>query len=114
MRNHLLSLMLVLGVFTGFCQAVPVQWKVREGGNGHLYEVITDPSMTWILAQQEAEDLGGYLATINSYSEQLFLINLLESSPTQTGGYWIGLAETSVEGSYGWVTGEPLNYTNWW
>ncbi|MCK4872198.1 MAG: hypothetical protein KAS72_05700 [Phycisphaerales bacterium] len=96
-----------------FAPLRPVEWPVAEGGNGHFYEVVTNPTLTWTQAMSWAEAQGGYLATITSLDEQVFVENLLEVSPTQTGGYWIGLRETDIEGEYEWVTDEPLDFTYW-
>ena len=29
-------------------------------------------------------------------------------------GVWLGLTDEFEEGNWQWVTGEPLNYTNWY
>ena len=59
--------------------AIPVQWTVASGGNGHWYDFIGrslngDPtSYTWETARVDALAKGGYLATITSGDEWNFL-----------------------------------------
>ena len=60
--------------------------------------------MVWTDASVMAQSYGGHLATITSQEEQDFLGNY---------GGWIGLTDENVEGQWEWVTGEPVNYTNW-
>ena len=54
-----------------------------------------------------ALSLGAHLATITSETENTFL---------NASGWdaWIGLTDEAVEGTFVWVTGEPLSYTNWY
>ena len=60
--------------------------------------------MVWADASVMAQSYGGHLATIASQEEQDFLGNY---------GGWLGLTDENVEGQWEWVTGEPVNYTNW-
>ena len=64
--------------------AVPVQWEVSAGGNGHWYEMIFDQqTAVWDVAAASAaaqtfDGMTGYLATITSAAEQLFLNSLID------------------------------------
>lgn len=106
--------------------AAPVQWSVAEGGNGHWYDVVWDHGyVSWKDAAKKAgasSHLGqfGYLATITSAAEQLFLNGVnrayASSSPYHHGTYvaaWLGGTDRSHEGAWEWVTGESFDYTNW-
>lgn len=31
----------------------------------------------------------------------------------QTDNYWIGLSDTQTQGTYTWISGVPVTYTNW-
>jgi len=73
--------------------------------NGHSYYRSTG-SMTWTDAKQACINMNGHLVTIANASEQSFVFNTWPSG-------WIGFTDESVEGTFVWVTGEPVNYTNW-
>jgi len=63
---------------------------------------------TWFDAKTDCESRGGHLVTISSQEENDFVINLIGPN-----SIWIGLTDESIEGSWEWVTGEPVTYTNW-
>ena len=71
---------------------------------GHYYVYFEQTGITWIQAQQAAENsnyygLQGYLATILSEEEN-------QISAEQAGGAgWIGASDQGVEGEWNWVTG---------
>jgi hypothetical protein len=87
----------------------PIQWTLASGGNGHWYDLTTTPS-TWTASNTQAINAGGYLATITSGAEDTFLI---DNFSTLKQHLWIGLTDAAIEGTFVWVTGEPLTYTNW-
>ncbi|MBA3899945.1 MAG: HYR domain-containing protein, partial [Bacteroidetes bacterium] len=58
-------------------------------------------------AHETAVALGGHLATISSAAENAFVSSL---SPNYM---WIGFTDRDVEGTFKWVTNEPVTYTNW-
>ena len=53
--------------------------------------------------------MGGHLVTVKDGAEQAWLV------ATFGGGslYWIGFSDIAAEGSWMWVSGEPVTYTNW-
>ena len=73
--------------------------------NGHSYYRSTG-SMLWTDAKQACINMGGHLVTIANTAEQTFVFNTWPSG-------WIGFTDEAVEGSFVWVTGEPVLYTNW-
>jgi len=102
--------------------AVPVQWSV----NGHFYEVILLPNVSWDVAAADAQSRGGYLATITSQAEHDFIVSLIaaagdpnNSTDTNTAidEYWVGgfqpAGSSEPGGGWQWVTGEAFVYTNW-
>jgi hypothetical protein len=122
------KLLLVYGLIVLASQlssAAPVQWS----GNGHWYEVvfIPGPVATWHEAKTEAEEKGGYLATITSDAENQFVYDLTVNTPgawemsaewatgPTLGGYQDRSAPDYSEpsGGWRWVTGEPWAYTAW-
>jgi hypothetical protein len=81
--------------------------------NGHTYHLITEQS--WTSAQAEAVTLGGNLVTINDAAENAFLTATFTTPlfPGDSGTFWIGFNDVGSEGTFEWVSGEPVTYTNW-
>jgi hypothetical protein len=102
-------------VLVGTVHAQPVQWTVAEGGNGHWYMGVNDFA-TWSTASSNAQQQGGYLATCTTVEENTF-VQAVRDADTTLGGAWIGLVQlpegSEPNGGWQWVTGEPLNWTNW-
>ena len=130
MRIKKLSLILMLfGGLSVPAAAVPVQWKIADGGNGHYYEAILvgDQAITWVEADAAATAAGAYLATLTSSAENAFVYDLVNgdsafwfSDGAGNGiGPWLGGIQTECSPpapncGWGWVTGEPWGgYTNW-
>jgi formylglycine-generating enzyme required for sulfatase activity len=94
----------------------PVQWRTEDGGNGHWYQVFAYPDrISWLASKQAAEAKGGYLVTITSDAESLFLsqayCGLASLNVPGYRGPWIGLRY--VSGEWIWITGEKAGYTAW-
>ena len=68
--------------------------------------------MTWKQAKSYAESLGGHLVTISDETENTFVADLARSKGVVSDS-WIGLTDEVREGTFTWVTGEPLNYKKW-
>lgn len=80
--------------------------------NGHYYYVYNiDEGSTWKEAKQYCESQGGYLVTITSPGEQIFITDLIQNQKKRS--YWIGLTDEEELGEWKWVTDEPLSYSNW-
>ncbi len=73
--------------------------------NGHEYELITH-YITWAEAKEDCEDRGGHLVTISNFEENEFVSSF-------AAVIWIGFTEEVNEGSWQWITGETITYTNW-
>lgn len=96
--------------------------------NGHYYELV-ESSRSWASAKAAAESrthlgITGHLATIGGQAENDFLQNAFNDG--QIHAAWIGLTDDEAFGGqesggpansgapfWVWVTGEPVNYTNW-
>jgi hypothetical protein len=114
----LIALSLIAGA-AGAQSTQPVEWKVSEGGNGHWYQAVSQ-ALTWSQARQQAQAMGGYLATITSAAENAFIVSI-----GNVCNYWLGGFQPSESyepnGNWQWVTGEPwlgrwgeqLGYSNW-
>ena len=94
-------------------QSAAVQWRVEDGGNGHWYAVI--PATTFDTASARAAELGGYLATSTSAAENARLVERLAT--TSASRAHLGLVQldnqAAVDAGWGWVTGEPITFSNW-
>jgi hypothetical protein len=103
-----------------------VIWTTAEGGNGHFYEVVSSPEgITWADAESYAEGHGGYLATIASARENIFVFKLIDSaqfwftnSNGDSWGPWLGGVNSPPANSSGaawqWLNHEgAFTYTNW-
>ena len=96
-----LSLVAVLiGLFATSSQAVI--W----GGYEYL---ITDSAKSWWKAQNEAQSKGGNLASIHSAAENEFIRSTFGSY----GNLHIGLTDYGSEGTFYWIDGTSVGYTNW-
>jgi hypothetical protein len=81
-------------------------------GNGHLYEVVSGPSISWDDAKIAAEartvnGAQGYLATVTTQEENDYISARLEDSG------WFGASDAETEGDWKWVTG-PEAGTSFW
>ncbi len=99
-------LIVFVAAFLGFSSvhAAPVLW----GGNGHLYEVISNDGVLWNTARANALALGAPwdLASITSPAEQAFIVTLLPAVAGSRDHYWIGGTDGAIEGDWEWVDGE--------
>lgn len=75
--------------------------------NGHTY-FLSNSMATPETAHANAIALGGHLVTINSAAENTFV-----SAMSPTNYMWIGYTDKDVEGTFRWITDEPVTYTNW-
>ena len=91
---------------------------------GHTYVLLDNPTGTkwWAGDEAEAVALGGHLATISSAEENAFIITNFSGPAAaaglqlpQSGPIWLffGLSDQASEGTFKWVSGEPVTYTNW-
>jgi hypothetical protein len=105
----------------------PIQWRSTDGGNGHFYEAVhVGPFTTWFEADAIAVARGGYLVTLTSAAENEFVYGLIKDRPdlwTQSTinnalGPWTGGIQDPAGGEpdegWGWITGEPMIYQNWY
>ena len=100
---------------------------VRASGefDGHTYVIYeytnagsSAPILNWNEAQSLCSSMGGHLATITSAEENAFVNELFSSASLYVPNFlskkqaWIGAQGTGS--AIEWVTGEPLDYTNWY
>lgn len=107
----------MLAVVMVLC-AVPMSGDVFTAGaigipsdavefNGHFYKAYEE-KMTWDKAKAFCESVGGHLATITSQEENDFVYSL-----TTVEYYHLGGTDEEKEGTWKWITGEDMSYTNW-
>jgi hypothetical protein len=94
----------------------PVQWRQEEGGNGHWYAAIQSVGLTWDEASDVAQSSGGYLAGLQSLTEDFF-VRRLTPDVTATG-FWIGASRSagttcSVDSSWSWLDMSAWAYSGW-
>ena len=79
--------------------------------DGSCYKVfqVTTP-INWLDAQSSCAIWGGDLTSITTERENNYLNTLITSS---VGNCWIGLNDRDVEGTYTWIDGTAISYTNW-
>jgi len=73
---------------------------------GHYYDIVTGD---WATAEANAVALDGHLVTINDAAEQAWLVGQFRGDTW----YWIGMNDIDTEGTWVWVSGEAVTYTNW-
>lgn len=91
---------------------VDEQGKFFYPFNGHYYEFVSAPGITWTAAKTAAEartlyGLNGYLVTVTSAEEQAFI------APKLGGEGWMGASDSATEGTWIWAVG-PEAGTQFW
>jgi cysteine-rich repeat protein len=76
---------------------------------GHCYVSFDSEQTTFNDAQSMCVAAGGHLATISGPLEQILVTSVQNTAENP----WIGLTDALVEGSFGWITGEPLTFVAW-
>lgn len=73
---------------------------------GHHYKVFEE-QLTWHMAKQKCEEMGGYLACVADREEDAFLERLI------VGSAWVGGTDEASEGEWTWVDGTKITYSRW-
>lgn len=105
------ALTMVLAAFGASDARAGIIATLVNPANGHTYHLLTQN--TWTGSQAEAVSLGGNLVTINDAAEQAWVYNSFAKFGGVSRALWIGLTDALIEGSFTWVSGEPVTYTNW-
>ena len=98
---------------------VVARWSVEDGGNGNFYAVKwLGAGSSFANASGEAEILGGHLGTLTSSEETAFVTGFVGiGTPAVYARCAFGLVQnpdgSEPGGDWGWVTGEPFDWTNW-
>jgi hypothetical protein len=79
--------------------------------NGHTYMLLAGGS--WANAEGTAVALGGHLATVRSQAEHDWILATWHNFQGTDIDLWIGFTDQAQEGTFTWINGEPVTYTNW-
>ncbi|MCX6921894.1 MAG: lectin-like protein [Verrucomicrobia bacterium] len=90
---------------------IPGGWK-HCSINNHYYR-LTAWAMPWAEAERTARRYGGHLATVRSAAEEEWLVSRFSSVDNSINNLWIGLSDEAQEGTWQWVSGEPVTYFDW-
>jgi len=110
MKNKILGALFLCAAFSSQAELLVQDTVNWNGSTYHLLE-----KSNWYDAQARAESLGGDLVTISSKEENDFIYGLWGEFGTAsvTATYlWTGLNDEAQEGSFVWVSGEAVTYTN--
>ena len=91
--------------FTGFSNCSDL---IYESSFYKVFEMITP--INWSDAQSSCAIWGGDLTSITTERENNYLNIII---PDTVSNCWIGLNDRDVEGTYTWIDGTELGYTNW-
>lgn len=79
---------------------------------GSTYYLLSDSS--WSKAQAKALELGGNLVTVSSREENDWLLSTFGRWEGVSDVWlWIGLTDKNTEGRFHWISGQPVEFTNW-
>lgn len=76
---------------------------------GHTYALVKD-AVTWHVAKQRCEEMGGHLVCMETPAEIQFVTNLCSTSSLFT---WAGASDEESEGEWKWVNGKPVVDPRW-
>lgn len=66
-------------------------------------------------AEAAAQQFGAHMVSFQDAQENQDVVNALNASPypLSSNSVWIGFSDATTEGSYIWLDGAPVTYTNW-
>ncbi|MFO0874115.1 MAG: lectin-like protein [Phycisphaerales bacterium] len=96
----------------GLCNAPVLAGPFLNPANKHNYYLLDTGA--WSEAQERAQTLHGYLATINNAAENTWVLNNVSRyDGDMTRSCFIGYNDQLVEGTFQWVDHATSTYTNW-
>ncbi|MBK8180190.1 MAG: hypothetical protein IPK67_15145 [Planctomycetes bacterium] len=100
------------GTFTiGQVPPLAILTSATNPANGHTYHLL-DYS-TWTAAEARAIELGGHLTTVDDQAEQDWITTNFHNYLGVDIDLWSGFNDALVEGTWVWVGGDPVTFTNW-
>ncbi|HEX3725523.1 MAG TPA: lectin-like protein [Pirellulales bacterium] len=98
-------------LFPAFASAGIIGGPIVNPANDHTYYLLD--KTTWAASEAEAVALGGDLVTINDAAENAWVYAMFSIFDGIDRGLWIGLNDYADKGTFSWVSGQPVTYTNW-
>lgn len=83
---------------------------IAPDGTAHRYRIFKGVPR-WVEAEAFCRALGGHLATLTTAEENQFVHTFMWESGFTTA--YFGLEDEERDHTWEWVTGEPVEYTNW-
>ena len=80
--------------------------------NGHAYAYCPQ-ALTFAAARTTCQSFGGDLVTIDDMAENDFIVAEPTPPSMGVGGFWIGLSDSAVEGTFVWTDGSAPTFTAW-
>ena len=106
------------GVLAAMCacvggrpQAGVLGGPITNPANGHQYFILTED--TWQSSATQALGLGGHLVTIDDANEQQWIFKTFGSFAGRNRSLWIVLWDVTGNGTFGWTSSDPVQYTHW-
>jgi hypothetical protein len=93
------------------CAVQVVAGPLTNPANGNQYYLLSLASAS--NANAKAISLGGHLATIANPAENEWVRANIANFGGVPREVWLGFGDAAAEGTFQWVTGEPVTYTNW-
>jgi len=75
---------------------------------GHSYALVKD-AVTWHVAKQRCEEMGGHLVILDDQRETAFLTELCYKANVPSA--WIGATDEVTEGEWKWVDGSTARFS---
>lgn len=108
--KFLAAIALTVATFSASAVVGVVSGPHYNPATGHNYFLV-GPG-TWSQTEAFALTLGGHLVTINDAAEDTWVTaNFLTPNPSINP--WIGLHDQDGNGTWEWISGEPVTYLNW-
>ena len=118
-NNSIIATLVCAVIVPTTCFADLTQWRVEDGGNDHYYGMVVTPKQSWYASRDQAETMGGYLASIRSQSENDWIWNTFQigSHEEYWSSYWdgpvFGAYRASETEQWTWTSGETWGWSNW-
>lgn len=77
--------------------------------NGHTYALIRADKVTWYVAKQRCEEMGGHLVILDSVKELEFVAELCRVPKMSA---WVGATDEEVEGKWKWVDNSDARFSS--